>query len=514
MAKPKEVLFTVAQDKQYNNTDRAEQLRSLQQKGFEKFYDGAFLDAKIREMESSETGDELYFSWYPHNPPGEWMSQNIRTENRVIPEPITLERVQQELDRNPDVSHLVIATYLNGYSTFRDIAKWVRKEHPQINIVSAAVGSLVPETQTLSDHQLLGNQVKELRRLLGEPEDDPLTVVTVPSDTEARYGGVTKQSEYALLISSLGCMYGCDFCPVTAATGTEYNAPFSADEIIEGLVQAKAKVAPYSDVFTVSVAEPQGLGNMKLWKEVLRLGRDLPFQIDLVTTTSSKVISKYSLEELTLGSVRLSTVNIGVESLLNGYAKNDRVDLKALNRWLQEAGISVVSTYIVGFDWQTPENVREEVKLLAELGSSGYIVANLEMQPNTPLANSYRQQGRVLDVPPELLSYYGYQPFTHPHFAPGFRDMLPLLDEVESTLANGTNVLNSNLKIFMNRGNLAQQGQRAQTQRILDEVRGSLNPNAYPTGTDRVMEKLSADIYFHTVFRNIDLFHPYILSTV
>lgn len=510
----KEVLFTVAQDKTYNNTNRAAQLSSLQQKGFDEFYDQHFLEAEIQRLDESTSIDDLYFSWYPQNPPGEWLSQNIKTESHVVVEPITLERVQQELAQNPHVSHLVIATYLNGYSTFRNIAQWVRAEHPHIKIVAAAVGALVPETKALSDHQLVGNQVKELRRLLSEPEQDPLKVVTVPSATEASYGGITKKGQYALLISSLGCMYGCDFCPVTAATGTDYQAPFTAEEIIYGLIQAKEQVAPNSNIFTVSLAEPQGLGNIKLWREVLRLGKDLPFQVDLVTTTSSKVISKYRLDELTLGSIRLSTVNIGVESLLHGYAKNDRVDLRALNRWLQEAGIAVVSTYIVGFDWQTPENVREEVKLLAELGSSGYIVANLEMQPNTPLANSYRQQGRILNVPPELLSYYGYQPFTHPHFAAGFSDMLPLLDEVESTLAKGTNVLNSNLTIFMNRGNAAQQAQRVRTQRILDDLGNSLVPNAYPAGANRVMEKLRADIYFHTIFRNMDLFHPYILSTV
>lgn len=508
----KEMLFTIAQDNSYNTTSVATKLEGLRKKGFEQHYDAKFLEEYITKIRQERKEDAFSFSWYPYNAPGQWMSENVSISNKVIPEPITLERTKEELDSGR-FGYIVIATYLSGYSTFREIAKYVRDKHPEVKVVAASVGGLVSESSQLADFTLKGDQVNDLRAIVGQPQTDPLKAVTIKSDTETHFGGITKKGSYALLISSLGCMYGCDFCPATAQFGTEYTVPFSAQEIRRAIISAHDKISPESKDFTVSVAEPQGLGNIRLWKEVFRLCRDLPFQCDLVSTTSSKVIQKYSLDELTSGALRLSTVNIGVESLLQGYRKNQGVDLKALNSRLQEAGINVVSTFIVGLDWQTKENIREEVRLLKDLGSSGYIVANLEMQPGTPLYTTFKRNGRLLDVPPELLSFYGYQAYTHPHFVSGFNDMLPLLGNIEDELAQGSQTLGANLSVFLKRKNESEAKQRLTINQIVRDFSSSLNPKAYKDDVSVVVDKFAAELYFHLAFRQIDLFHPFILST-
>jgi pyruvate-formate lyase-activating enzyme len=508
----KEILFTIAQDNSYNTTSVAAKLEGLRRKGFERYYDNKFLEEYITKVRQERKEDAFSFSWCPYNAPGQWMSENISLPNKVIPEPITLEKVKEELDSGR-FDYIVIATYLSGYSTFREIANYVRKKHPEVKVVAASVGALVSESSQLADFTLKGDQVGDLRAIIGQPQTDSLKVVTVRSDTATRFNGIAKKGSYALLVSSLGCMYGCDFCPATAQFGKEYMAPFSAQEIKQAIISTHDKIAPDSNVFTVSVAEPQGLGNVKLWKEVFRLCRDLPFQCDLVSTTSSKVIQRYSLDELTSGALRLSTVNIGVESLLQGYRKNQGVDLKALNSRLQEAGINVVSTFIVGLDWQTKENIREEVRLLKDLGSSGYIVANLEMQPGTPLYTAFKRSGRLLDVPPELLSFYGYQAFTHPHFASGFNDMLPLLGDIEDELAEGNQTLGANLRVFLKRKSESEAKQRSIINQIIRDFSSSLDPKAYKDDVSIVVDKFSAELYFHLAFRQMDLFHPFILST-
>lgn len=500
MGTEREILFTVAQDDTYNTTDVATKLEGLHKKGFQKHYDAKFVeDYIITEKKKTNT---FSFKWYPYNAPGQWMSGNVDAPNKVVTEPITSEKVEAELDSGR-FGHIVIATYLSGYGTFREIATRVRKKYPDVKIIAAAVGALLPESANLADYVITGDQISDLRKITGQSVTDKLKVVTLQSDTETQYGSSVRKSSYALLVSSLGCMYGCDFCPSTAQFGTSYQAPFSAQEIKEAIVSAHERIAPKSGVFTVSVAEPQGLGNIRLWRDVFKLCRDLPFQCDLVSTTSSKVIQKYSLNELTMGALRLSTVNVGVESLLQGYPKNEGVDLRTLNYQLQEAGINVVSTYIVGLDWQTKENIREEVKLLKDLGSSGYIVANLEMQPNTPLYNTFKKNGRLLDVPPELLSFYGYQAYVHPNFMSGFNDILPLLGEVGDELSDGTETLSANLKVFLKSKTNAETDKRTAIERMLGEFKG--------TATE--INKFSAELYFHLAFRQIDLFHPFILST-
>lgn len=505
----KEILFTLAQDVSYNTTDLTAKLRGLQTRGFEKYYDPKFLEELIAARRQ-KIGDGLSFDWYPQNAPGQWMSQNVSAPSKVVPEPITLERVKEELD-DEKFGYVVIATYLSGYGTFKDVANYVRQKRPDVKVIAAATGALIEESSQLVDYTLRGDQVSDLRAIIGQPETDPLKVVSVKSDTRTHFDGVTKTGSYALLISSLGCMYGCDFCPSTAQFGTNFVAPFSAEEIRDEIIAAHDRIAPGSKIFSVSLAEPQGLGNIRLWREVFSLCRDLPFQCDLVTTTSSKIVQKFSLDELTQGALRLSTINIGVESLLQGYRKNKNVDLKTVINRLQNAGINVVSTFIVGFDWHTKKNVKDEIELLRDLGSSGYIAANLEMKPKTPLYNAYKTSGRLLDVPPELLSFYGYQAFTHPHFAAGFNDMLPLLEEIGGELSDGNRTLGANLAVYLSRQYKPDSQQRSTINRMLADFKAGLDPEAYPDGISTAVEKFAAQLYFHLVFRQMDLFHPFII---
>ena len=504
-----EILFTLAQDVSYNTTDLAAKLRGLRAKGFEEYYDPKFLDEFISAREK-KVEDGFSFDWYPQNAPGQWMSQNVSVTGTVIPEPITLERVKEELE-DEKFGYVVIATYLSGYETFKDVAKYVRQERPDVKVIAAATGALIEESSQLADYILKGDQVGDLRAIIGQPKTDPLKVVSVRSDTRTHFDGVTKKGSYALLISSLGCMYGCDFCPSTAQFGTNFVAPFNAEEIRKEIIAAHDRIAPNSKVFSVSLAEPQGLGNVRLWREVFRLCRNLPFQCDLVTTTSSKVVQKYSLEELTQGALHLSTINIGVESLLRGYRKNKNVDLKAVIGRLQDEGINVVSTFIVGLDWHTKQNVREEIKLLKDLESSGYIAANLEMKPQTPLYNAYKNSGRLLNVPPELLSFYGYQAFTHPHFAVGFNNMLPLLEEIEEELSGGNRTLGANLAVYLSRQNKVDSQRQLTINRMLTDFKTGLAPATYPDGVEAVVDKFAAQLYFNLVFRQMDLFHPFII---
>lgn len=490
------ILFTVTQEKDWNSTDLPFKLHSLKKKGFQEYYDQSFVDDYLAQTEQRNS-DALTFNWYPHNAPGKWMSENIKAQNKLIEEPVTAEQIKKELESD-QYTHLVVSTYLSGYSDFKEIAEYVHANHPDIKVIAGSVGALVEETKQYADYILRGNQVDDLRGIIGEKKDDPLKVVVVESDTSTNYKGLTKNAKYALLITSYGCMYGCDFCPSTAQFGQEYKSPFTAGEIKQAIIKAHDEIDPESQEFTISLAESQGLGDIKLWKNVFEMCKDLPFTCNLVTTTSSKVISQYSLDELTLGALRLSTVNIGVESMIKGYKKNSNVDLKNLISRLQESGINVVVTYIIGLDWQTRENLEEEARLLKTLDASGYIVASLEMQPNTPLFNSYKAQDRLLNVPTELLSFSGFQAYKHPAFKSGFNDMLPLLDEMNDKVSVSGSPFAKNIEILLNRKN----PRDAKAQNLLRQ------------NVDQLMsaQEISKQ-YFQSIFSQMDLFHPFILTT-
>lgn len=503
------VLFTIAQEKLYNTTDAATQLEQLSKKGFESYYDQSQVDEHVATLRAN--AGSLSFRWYPHNAPGEWMSQNTISPSRVDIEPTNPARMEEAINAY-DPQTIVISTYLSGFSDYRRTAAMIREKYPDKKLIVGSVGALLPEARKLADFALRGDQVSDMRRFLGE-EPRPLEPVFVAADTTANFEGQTKSADFGLLISSLGCMYGCDFCPSTAQFGNKYNSPFGVKDIKEAIIRARDTIAPGANHFTLSVAEAQGLGDRGLWKELLRQCADLPFMCDLVTTTSSKILDSYSLEELTSGNMRLTTVNIGVESLIKGYQKNRNMDLKSLIGRLQGAGIQVVSTFIIGLDWHTKENIREEVALLKEIDSNGYIVANLEMQPGTPLFNKYKAEGRLLDVPPELLSFPGYQAFTHPHFSSGFKDMLPLMAEIDAELSEGNHVFAANMQTFLNRKNHQEKRQREEVAAALADFEKNLDPNLTAEERAARLQRFTASMYFKDIFRQVDLFHPFILST-
>ena len=50
--------------------------------------------------------------------------------------------------------------------------------------------------------------------------------------------------------------------------------------------------------------------------------------------------------------------------------------------------------------------------------------------PYTSLWEKLKRENRLLNLPPDFFYINGFQPFKHPHFRPGFVDMLPLIRDI------------------------------------------------------------------------------------
>ncbi|HWS48813.1 MAG TPA: hypothetical protein VN174_02040 [Candidatus Methanoperedens sp.] len=468
MPKETNVLYVLAQNPDYNRSDKRPLLQGvLKRKDLLPFVDSNFLTNYLSEQPLPGI-DDFSFDWYPRNAPGHFIAKQVQSPGKVIEEPITSEKMVEILAKE-DYSHVYLASYLNGYQTFKEIASLVRQTDPSIHLIAGSNSALLPETRHFVDECLVGDSVMGMRRILHEPLDYARQPIIVPSDTTTTFHGMSKTTRYGLLITGFGCRYGCDFCPSTAQWGRKETYPISTEAIAMAIHQSQSKIGNSDREITLSLAEPQGLAGKK-WEGVFTLCKDLPFKCNLVSTTSSKVITQFNIDTLTKGNMRLSTVNIGVESIIDGgYEKNSGVNLRELVKKLQGSGINVILTYIIGFYNQNREVILREVEQLKALGASGHIVANLELQPGTPLYQDFQQSGKLLPVPPELLAMPGYQSYHHPSFRTGFNDILPLLDEVNSLLDQSVFIL----------GN----------------------------------DPLKQDIIFREKYRQIDLFHPYILTT-
>ncbi|MBI4225599.1 radical SAM protein [Candidatus Roizmanbacteria bacterium] len=508
------IAYVTTQYKEYNTTDQAGKLEHLDrvgrryiEQGHSPFYDSQFLEHHIAKLRREQRGSNFSFNWLPENPHGNFLRQNTLREGYVLPVLASIDNIEELIKREPDIQNIVFAVYSNGYSVFREIAAHLRKEHPQISIVAGAVGSLYEESQQLADHVLQGNQIGEMRTLLGENIRNPLHIATARSITSTTFDGITKKNKYGIMITSYGCPYTCDFCPTTAQYQGKYETPHTPDEIVNAIYQAHETVAPGKPVMSLNLADPQGLGDVPVWKEVFKRCKDMGFMVELSTTTSSKILRQFTPEELTGGDLCVTCVNVGVESMLVPYAKNRGVDLKNLIDKYQSAGIRIAVTFIIGHDWHTNENIWQDVDQIQQLGASGYIVSNMMMERGTSLFNKMKATGRLLDVPPEFESSYGYQAFTHPQFEPGFNAMVPILSEIERKLNQGTDMFNRDMHFYMKRANR----RLIETQAGLKQQEDEIEKNA---GSEEDIAIQKALLFYQTIFRNIDLFHPYITWNV
>lgn len=127
-----------------------------------------------------------------------------------------------------------------------------------------------------------------------------------------------------------------------------------------------------------------------------------------------------------------------------------------------------------------------------------------------------KSEGRLLDVPPEFEAAYGYQSFKHPNFESGFNSMVPILSQIEARLNQGTDTFTGDMQFYLQRVNakIAEAQHRLRTQMAKIE-KTVMADNSLPTDSKKAeVKRRQGQLYYDTIFRNIDLFHPYLTWNV
>jgi hypothetical protein len=421
---------------------------------FDKYYDRKFLEDWIEKCGKISLEDILYTMG---NISGHFLSQNIETPSKVIDVPISIELLEKEIQSfNP--THIGFSVMLDSYQTFIDCCHFLRKKHPQIKIIAGNVGALVLETENYADYVCKGEGTYFLRQLFGEKMDISLKI---PRIIAKRFRPLPynpkKFAEIptAILTTDLGCAMGCDFCITYALYRRNYKIG-NAAEIKKALLDM-GEMINKRDI-PVMITDPTGLTDEKLWEDVIELMKGENYCFHLNTLTTSALIDRYSKKGGLLDKFKRSEefeivlLEIGLESVAEKYAKNRNANWKEIIKTLNEYGIVSALSMIIGFDYHTRQTVLQEVKDALAFDSTIFYISNLKILYETKLWYLYKEQGRLLDVPPEFRMLWGYFAFTHPHFKSGFNDCLPLMLECEDLINEniGSFYLRS-MKIIKNR---------------------------------------------------------------
>jgi hypothetical protein len=383
----------------------------------------------------------MYNLWdYGANTVGEFIASNLDTPTTVLHGKITSRKVLQKLQQGKEqgfpYTHVGFSTFVSTHSLFVEIIEAVRTFDNNIITIVGGVGAFFEEkNSTVADHICRTDGIPFLRNLLGENNDRPYTSVLVPNKLSIKLCDLNFKIDTAMFVSKLGCPMFCDFCPTSHLFNGKCSQPFFTPQQVHDMMVEYRRTLKRD--FQTIFCEPTMITNKKWWYELFDLFKGEPGDYAVMGATTIPSLLKFDFDRISDSSMRFDFFNIGIESFSKNYSKNQKhKDTRTVIKLLDDHGIISVATFIIGFDHQTHKSVWEEVHQLTDMGATNNMVLNLKVMPLPDhngvesLWNKLKRENRLLDVPIDFYYLLGFQAFLHPHFKPGFTDMLPLLLDI------------------------------------------------------------------------------------
>jgi radical SAM superfamily enzyme YgiQ (UPF0313 family) len=140
----------------------------------------------------------------------------------------------------------------------------------------------------------------------------------------------------------------------------------------------------------------------------------------LYVFSSANVLRSYSMEQLV--GLGISWIWMGLEGKDSRYHKLQGADTIAVVRSLQEHGISILGSTIIGLEEHTPETLPDAIEHAVSHATEFHQFMLYTPVPGTPLFEEHKQSGTLVD--PEWTDgsdWHGQLAFAHrhPHLPPG-----------------------------------------------------------------------------------------------
>jgi radical SAM superfamily enzyme YgiQ (UPF0313 family) len=346
----------------------------------------------------------------------EYIAENLEAPTVVLQYPSRRELVR-ELKRGYDF--VGVSFVLATYHRMKEVVALVRKHSPRSKIVLGGYGTVAPDELLLPYGDFICREegVGFLRRVLDEPKirmpyRHPLIV------NPLRVFG-KEASRTGIVFGGLGCPNGCDFCCTSHFFKRKHIRllPTGADiyRVVERYLEVDPKLA-------ILILDEDFLLNrrraMEFREEVLRGGKPL----SIFVFSSVRAVSQYTVTEIL--EMGIDGMWIGYEGTRSGYAKQSGRPVEDIFREYREHGISILASMIVGFPYQTPEIIKEE---LAGLLALRPVLAQFLIYgpcPGTPFYDRVVREGKLLPgvaADPELFYLRGsgfYAMVSHPSMSP------------------------------------------------------------------------------------------------
>jgi radical SAM superfamily enzyme YgiQ (UPF0313 family) len=311
----------------------------------------------------------------------------------------TLKRFIEELKHHPyDI--IGISGIIPNVGKVKKMCELIRQYQPNATIV---VGGHISnkagiETSIDADHIVKGDGIEWFRRFLGQRLDKPVRHPMALSAFGTRTMGIRQReapgNTAAIVIPSVGCPVGCNFCSTSALFGGKGNS-INFYETGDELFAVMCRIEKQLKVRSFFILDENFLFHRKRALRLLELLHAHGKSWLLSVFSSARVIRSYSIEQIV--GLGIGWIWMGIEGKASGYRKLKDVDTRELVKQLQANGIRVLGSSIIGLEDHTPDTIDEVIDHAVRHQTDFHQFMLYMPNPGTPLYEAYRQKGVLLE---------------------------------------------------------------------------------------------------------------------
>jgi len=322
---------------------------------------------------------------------------NINAPSTVLDFP-TLDRFVDEI-RNNDYDVIGISSIIPNVGKVEKMCALIRKYSPGSKIVVGGHVANLPgiEDRIDADHIVCGEGISWFRRYLGQDENHPIEHPEILSGFGGRTLGISLSNKpadtAAVLIPSVGCPMGCNFCSTSAmfgGKGKSVNFYESGEELFRVMCRLEERTKTRS----FFVMDENFLLYRKRALELMEFMRCHNKSWSLYVFSSAQAIKSYNEEELV--GLGISWVWMGLEGEDSSYSKLKNIDTRRLVRLLQSNGIKVLGSSIIGLETHSPTSIDNVIDYSVQHDTDFHQFMLYTPVPGTPLYEHHKSQGTLL----------------------------------------------------------------------------------------------------------------------
>ncbi len=318
-----------------------------------------------------------------------------------------------------------IGAIIPNIDKVRKMCELIRQYQPAAAIV---IGGHISNKEGLeriidADHIVRGEGIRWFQRYLSQ--DDRTSIKHPP--VISGFGGRTMGIELgnrpggtaAILIPSVGCPMGCNFCSTSALFGGKgkfVNFFETGDELFNVMCEIEAKLKVRS-FFTL---DENFLCHKKRALRLLELMEANNKSWAIYVFSSARVLQSYTIDQLV--RLGISWVWMGLEGKESEYDKLQGVDTRSLVEQLQSRGIRILGSSIIGLDDHRPENMDAVIDHAVSHATVFHQFMLYTPIPGTPLYEKHHREGSLIPEAefPSADAHGQYRfNYRHPHIRDG-----------------------------------------------------------------------------------------------